>query len=137
MLNPITQKDNLGCAVACAAFVLNKTYDEVKNDFKQNKNGYLCKEIIAVLNKNGKNYVYGYLTQKLRRKVYKVGTMVFIKRSNKYPAGHYLARANNCWMDPWINFKKDKNINNAKSGFRKRLPGMPIYGLFQISIPNK
>ena len=132
MLNPITQKDNLGCAVACTAFALNKTYGEIIKDFGKNINGYLCKEIAAVLNNNGKNYSYKYLTRKLKGKIYKIGTIVFIKRSKNYPAVHYLVRANNCWMDPWINFKNDKNISNAKSGFRKRLPGRAIYGLFKI-----
>jgi len=33
-------------------------------------------------------------------------------------------------MDPWINFQKDKNLKNAKAGFRKKLPGRPIYGIF-------
>lgn len=130
MLNPITQKDNLGCAVACTAFVLNRTYEETFKMFGKNTNGYLCKEIIAILKKYGENYYYRYLTPKLRRNIYFAGTIVFIKRSKKYPSGHYLARANNCWMDSWVNFKNDKNINNAGSGFRKRLPEKPIYGLF-------
>lgn len=133
MTNSITQKDNLGCAVACTAYVLNKNYDEEIKEFKQNKNGYLCKEIITILKNNGENYCFRYLTSKLKRKIYKAGTIVFIKRCRKYPSGHYLARANNCWMDSWINFQSNKNINNAKSGFRKRLPGKPIYGLFKIN----
>lgn len=33
-------------------------------------------------------------------------------------------------MDPWINFQKDKNVKNCEAGFRKRLPGKPIYAIF-------
>jgi len=69
--------------------------------------------------------------------MYEDGVIVFIKRSVRYPAGHYLARMNGQWMDPWINFPNDqniKNIKNATSGFRKKLPGKPIYALFSRSI---
>lgn len=45
------------------------------------------------------------------------------------PFGHYLIRFNNQWIDPWINLP-NKNI---KAGFRKRLPGKPIYGISCIS----
>lgn len=133
----ITQKDNLGCGVACTAFVLGKTYDEIKKHFTQSAKGYLCKEIVAVFKKYGIDYRFKYLTSKLKRKIYGDGTVVFIKRNKKYPFGHYLARSGNFWMDPWINFQNDKNINNARSGFRKRLPGNPIYGIFKIFIFNK
>jgi hypothetical protein len=44
-----------------------------------------------------------------------------------YPEGHYLVRKGNIWMDSWINFKNNKKVFQAKSGFRKKLPGRAIY----------
>ncbi|MEM0476561.1 MAG: hypothetical protein QW367_02905 [Candidatus Aenigmatarchaeota archaeon] len=76
------------------------------------------------------NVHYKYLKPKWRRKIYQEGTIVFIKRNKKYPYGHYLVRYKNLWMDPWINLLKEKRMEKAKAGFRKRLPGKPIYAIF-------
>ncbi|MBI5391734.1 hypothetical protein HZB00_01905 [Candidatus Woesearchaeota archaeon] len=58
-------------------------------------------------------------------------TIVFIRRSKDYPAGHYLAKTKTGWMDPWINFDLSSlNLNYAQSGFRKRLPEKAIYAVF-------
>jgi hypothetical protein len=35
-------------------------------------------------------------------------------------------------MDPWINILKDKKLINAKSGYRKRLPGSPMYAIIPV-----
>lgn len=94
--------------------------------------GYYCKDLINVLSKLGLTYSYKYIKQQLKGKIYKEGVIVFIKRSKKYPVGHYLTRFGRQWMDPWINFINDSNIANASSGFRKRLPRKPIYALFPL-----
>jgi len=132
-MKSITQKHPFGCGVVCVAFVIRKSYSEVMdvlvND-KANDEGFSCKELAQALSGFGYPYIYKYLKPKLRSKIYQNGVIVFVKRSSKYPAGHYLVYSNGQWMDSWVNFAQDKDIKKAKSGFRKRLPGTPIYALF-------
>jgi len=133
MKKTVVQQDNLGCSIAYLAFITNKTYEEVACSFGQEKaktKGFYCREIVDYLKKLGCQAEFHYLKPKLRKKIYQDKTIVFIKRGKKYPFGHYLARYRDCWMDPWINFQNDKNLKNAKAGFRKKLPGTPIYGVF-------
>lgn len=132
---PIVQKDLYGCGAACIAFVVDKTYDQVARYFGRKKlscKGIRCKEIVKYLNKLGYKAEYHYLKGKWRKMIYKDNTIVLIKRSKKYPVGHYLVRYKIFWMDPWINLPKNQDIRYAKAGFRKRLPGKPIYGIFII-----
>src|SRR3989344_8579991 len=125
-MKSITQKDNYGCGIACVAFVWKVSYDYAKKNYfgkphQANILGYLCKDIVKALSKDKKNYSYKYVKKRIK---FKENTIVFIKRSKEYPAGHYLVYTKKGWMDPWINFDKLKpDIKKAKSGFRKRLPG--------------
>ncbi len=133
-MKSITQKDSFGCGIACVAFICKVSYDYAKkNYFNRPHNastlGYLCKDIVRALSKSDKNYCYKYLKRRIK---YKKNTIVFIKRSNKYPFGHYLTKTRNGWMDPWINFDNlNHKLPQANSGFRKRLPGKPIYAIIQ------
>lgn len=131
----IVQKDNFGCGVACVAFVLGLNYKNALKLFtngcrKTKQDGFLCKEIVQALNKQNISAQYRYINEKIRKKIYKENTIVFIGRSKKYPAGHYLCRYKNLWMDPWINFQKNQNIKRVLADFRKKLPGKPIYAVF-------
>ncbi len=129
---PVAQEDPLGCAVACVAFRLGMSYrDALKlfndgEDRVKKKADFYCREIVQILNSQGLSYGYRYIKKRCRRSIYKPGSIVFIKRSKKYPVGHYLCRANNGWMDPWINIP----FGDRKAGFRKRLPGIPTYLTF-------
>jgi hypothetical protein len=127
----VIQKDNFGCSIACVAQILDINYQQAKklfpNNHKAGTAGFICREIILALKKANLNYYYHYIKPKYRNKIYKNKNLVFLKRSKKYPSGHYLARLNNQWFDPWINFNEDQNIKNAKAGLRKRLPEKPIY----------
>ena len=131
MPKAITQKDSMGCSIACVAFVCGKSYDSAKKQFKNagraKTNGFICKEIVESLARAGKSYKYNYIKRKSK---WKEGTIVFIKRSKRYPAGHFLARAADGWMDPWIDWSECQDIRKAKAGFRKRLPGTPIYKIY-------
>lgn len=129
-MKPIKQRHPYGCGVACTAFILNTSYQNALRLFEKGKekaenSGFFCKEIVGVLENAGMSYTYKYVNDRVRKKIYKSGTIVFIKRSKKYPSGHYLTRYKNVWMDAWINFSDD----NKKAGFRKRLPGRPIYAI--------
>jgi len=84
-----------------------------------------------------KSIEYKYIKGKIRKKIYQDNTIVFIKRSKKYPYGHYLSRYKSSWMDPWINSKNDRKIKKIKAGFRKRLPGKAIYAIFLKKKPEK
>ena len=131
----VTQEDSLGCGIACVAFVCNVSYKTAKKKYFKNlgdadKTGYFCKDIVKALSNADKMYNYKYIKRKIRLKT---NTIVFLKRSKRYPAGHYLVRTINRWMDPWINFNIDKpNVKEANSGFRSRLPGKPIYVVFPL-----
>jgi len=133
-MRPIRQEDISGCAIACVAFILKMKYVTSLKLFKNgHKNaarfGFSRKEIVRVLNKTGLNYRYKYISDKARGLLSKDKTIVFIKRSKKYPLGHYLCRAGKRWMDPWINSPEVK----IKAGYRRRLPGKPIYLIFPVS----
>jgi hypothetical protein len=133
MRESITQEFDYGCGIACYAFALKISYKEavVSLGSKQSSSTrFWIKDFKKALNTAGKNYKANYIKPHLRAKIYKEGTIVLIRRSKHYPAGHYLIRHNDKWMDPWINLPYNKNIAEAKSGFRKRLPGSPMYALF-------
>jgi hypothetical protein len=135
MKKPVTQEHDYGCGVACVAFVTGVPYQQVVNLLNRNKTtsqGFLCKDLVVVLDNLGYPYNFKYLKPRLRIKIYREGTIIFIKRSKQYPAGHYLVRYEDQWMDPWINLPFSKNIELARSGFRKRLPGKPIYAILPL-----
>lgn len=130
-MNPVKQEDLYGCGVACVAFVLRKDYQKALDLFSEGKQkaettGFYCKEIIKVLENEGFKYEYRYIKSKIIRKIYKQGSVVFLRRSRKYPEGHYLCRVGKLWMDSWINFPSDE----VRAGFRKRLPERPIYVIY-------
>ncbi len=132
MMKPIAQKHSFGCGIACVAFVSNTTYKDALKLFrdgrrKAQEEGFLLKEIVVALGKAGLNYEYKYIKNRIRKSIYKPNTIVFIKRSKKYPYGHYISRSiDNKWMDSWINFP---NLP-VQSGFRNKLPDKPIYAMF-------
>ncbi len=132
-MKTIRQEDNLGCSIACVAFICKTNYSTAKKKYFKglgdaNKNGFYCKDIVEALKKAGKKYDYKYVKN---RKRFKKNTIVFIKRSKKYPVGHFLVFSGKVWMDPWINLNILKSdVKKSKSGFRKRLPGRGIYEIF-------
>lgn len=128
----VKQKDDFGCGIACVASLLGITYESSLNLFKNGKcrakaNGLYCRDICDALNKKGKKFIYRYVKNRLKCKIYKSGTIVFTKKSKKYPADHYLLRTKDGWMDPWINFISNGNIGNARAVIRKRLSNRAIY----------
>lgn len=134
MRKSITQESDYGCGIACFAFATKSTYKEAEQ-FLGNEQAkserFWCSDLASELNRAGRRYTHKYVKPKLRNKIYKEGTIVLIRRSRNYPFGHYLIRHNKLWMDPWINLPFDNKIINAISGYRKRLPGKPMYVLFE------
>jgi len=121
----------MSCAVAGVASLLGESYNTTLKLFNKNSastRGYYCKEIVDALGKRNLIYSYGKVINKTRKHLRIPGTIVFIQRSKKYPAGHFLLKTERGWMDPWINFPDD---NPRKSGFRKRLPGKAQWVLYR------
>lgn len=126
----VKQEDDFGCGAACVASILKRSYQDTLDLFENGKNrarieGFYCGEIVTVLNSNNLVYEFKYIKPSIQRRIHKAGTIVFIKRSKKYPFGHYLLRTEKGWMDPWINFPQKK----IKAGFRTKIPGKPIYAI--------
>ena len=96
-MNSVAQRDWLGCGIACTAFILGLSYNKTKQKYFQNagdanKTGYYCRDLVAALSRAKKSYDYSYVGNKNVR--CKNETIVFIKRSKRYPCGHYLVIAN-------------------------------------------
>ena len=138
-MKPVTQEDMFGCGVACVAFILEKSYADAKkryfrgNDLKSV--GLFCRDLVKALKKGGRGYDFKKVKGKIR---FKVGDIVFVKRSKRFPAGHYLIKVKEGWMDPWMNFSvKEFDIKKAKSGLRKKLPGKAEWVVFTIDQVRK
>jgi hypothetical protein len=126
MRHMITQEDGMGCGAACVAFAANKTYQQAAKVLGREKArsvGFHLKELVDALSGYGLDYRSRHVKQQTKQAIYQQGVIVFIKRSARYPYGHYLIRHNGLWADPWVNLVLDKSIERAKSGYRKRLPG--------------
>src|SRR3990167_8221270 len=130
MRKSITQRHLYGCAVACLAFVLQTPYTKALKLLKTKQKiykGSSCRELLSILQENSLAYNYKYLSKKKSWNIGEPLVVVYIKKSKKYPAGHFLVRYRDKWMDPWINFRFGAKEAKAKSGFRKSLPGEPNF----------
>jgi len=139
MRKSVTQKFDYGCGIACFAFAANMTYAQAEIFLGKEQScstRFWCKDMVAALSRYGLAYEHRYVKPHVRRRIYREGTIVLIARSKHYPSGHYLIRHDDRWMDPWINLPFNKNIKQAKSGFRKRLPGRPMYAIMPTQIPS-
>lgn len=135
MRESITQEFEYGCGIACLAFAAKMSYRQAVEFIGKEQslsNRFWCKDLSLALNSLGLKYKHQYVKPHIRRKIYGEGTIVLIARSKHYPYGHYLIRHNGKWMDPWINLPVNKNIELATSGFRRRLPGRPMYIIARV-----
>lgn len=126
----VVQEDSMGCGVACTASVLGISYAEALRLFsngrkKAQTEGFYSPNIVKALKLHG--YAYRHRKAHSNEEDFSKKTIVFIERSSMYPFGHYLAKANKGWMDPWVNFPMFPRI----AGFRDKLPGAPQYVVFQ------
>lgn len=56
MRKPVGQKDDFGCAAACLAFFLDKSYEKIVEKLGQDKaknKGFFCREIVNFLKSQG------------------------------------------------------------------------------------
>lgn len=130
-MRAVTQEHPMGCAVACVASVANISYKnalEFLGREHASGRGYYCREIVDALAANGLKYEFRKADRSSRKYMKESRTIVFIAPSARYHAGHYLVRAREGWMNPWINYPC---IAPAKSGFQKRLPGRAEWVIFR------
>ncbi|MBS3091017.1 hypothetical protein J4217_01040 [Candidatus Pacearchaeota archaeon] len=136
-MRSIAQEDSMGCGIACTACIINKSYKKTKKLFRNEKNastkGYYCRDLTKVLKKRGLNYLYSKVRKENKNKIKNNGTIIFIKRDKKYPAGHYLIKTNRGWMNSWINFPKLP----IKLGFQNKLPGKPQWIMYREKIKKE
>ena len=134
----VTQIDGLGCGVACIAFLVGKSYLDVlsffENPTKAKNRGYTVKELSSVLTKIlGKQYKTKYIGKIDRPKI-PDNSIIYIKKCDSFPHGHYLVKTKGGYMDPFINLSKTKgDVSFALSGFRERLPGKIVYLIYNDS----
>lgn len=136
MNEPITQEDDFGCGAACVAFVARKPYSVIialLGEGNAKTKGYYCRELVDALAELDLGYTYRHVKLHKGDLAYLEGSIVFLKRSKKYPFGHYIVRHSGQWMDPWINFASNRDIARAQSGYRQRIPGIPQYVLYETS----
>ena len=130
----IPQEEYNGCSVACVASLLGISYKKTIKLFGKNynsKRGSYCDQIIVTLKKAGLNYKYSKVNEKTKKYVNRVGSIVFIKRSKKYPVGHYLLKTKKGWMNSWFNFRKFPAIEPVKAKFQKKLPGKAEWVIYK------
>ena len=135
MKHMITQEDSMGCGAACVAFAANTTYQQAVSILGQDKArsvGFMLKDLKGALDKYGLRYSSRHIKPRLKHLIYQEGAIVFVRRSAPYPYGHYLIRHDGMWADPWINLVLDNDITNAKSGYRRRLPGDAQWALLPL-----
>jgi ABC-type bacteriocin/lantibiotic exporter with double-glycine peptidase domain len=125
----VTQEDQMGCAIACVAYITGKTYKESISLFdlpeKRFKKGYTVREIVEALTKAGYAHRSIYVG---RLKTLKIETraIVYVKKCSNFPFGHYLVKVKDGYMDPWFNLKKIPVIEKAEAGGRKRIHGKMV-----------
>ena len=131
MKKSITQEMPYCCGIACFAFVCNTSYKQVADflGLEQAKSDrFLVKHVREELNRFGVRYISRHV--KPDQAIEPIdGTIVLLRRSKRFPVGHYLAYYHGEWMDPYINLEDDYGFENPKSGFRKVLPGQAMYVL--------
>lgn len=130
MKSSITQEFEYGCGIACLAFAAGMTYQEAAMSLgpsQARSERFWCRDLIKALASQGLSYKQMHIKAGRRYRDYPEGTIALLRRSRTYPVGHYLIRQAGTWMDPWINMAQTRDIEKARSGYRRRLPGAPMY----------
>lgn len=136
MRKSVTQEFDYGCGIACYAFVLGISYKEAKQKLGEEQaksSRFWVKDLARALNDAGLLYERKYVKPHIKSIIYTEGAVVLIGRSKNYPVGHYLVRHAGKWMDPWINLPVNRDIADARSGFRRKLPGAPKYVILPVT----
>lgn len=129
-MKPVVQEQPMGCGVACIAAAANRTYQDALSHVDAQHasgRGYYCAELVAALAEMGRKCEFAEVTPETRSLLEKPGVIVFVAPSKRYPAGHYLLKTEQGWMNPWKNYP---NIHPAEAGFEDELPGEAEWIIF-------
>ena len=123
----------MGCAVACVAYISGTQYDDAWQFFDSQSSaynsGYYCPDIVQALKRAGlSSYKYKEIKKDITL-LEKKNSIVFCNYCPQYPSGHYLAKSDSGWMNPWINYPR---IDPAESGIIKDLPSRPTWIIYNI-----
>lgn len=131
MKKSITQEAPYGCGIACFAFVAGITYrqaEEFLGPEQAKSDRFILKHFRDELNRYGLSYISKHVKTEQAVEP-KEGMIVLLRRSKRFPVGHYLAYHEGKWMNPYINLGEDRNFQNPTSGFEDVLPGQIMYTL--------
>ena len=128
----VPQEHALGCAVACVAYRLGLSYRGALALFDQRESawlrGYYCPEVVAALSRGGARYHFTEYQDALHSEALALpGAIVFVEPCDEYPAGHYMIRAGDGWMNSWINFPQ---MIPVEAGIQAKLPGKVSYVIY-------
>ncbi len=81
-MKSIKQEDNLGCSIACVAFICKTNYNTAKKKYFKNlgnakKTGFYCTDIVKALSRANKKYNYKYIKRNLSK------TQLFLSKDLK------------------------------------------------------
>jgi hypothetical protein len=131
MVKLVSQRHDMGCGIACVASVACINYRSALKFFSEkyaDTRGYYCRDVTRALKRSGFAYSHGKVTPSTRKYLRREGTIVFVRRSRRYPSGHYLVKSDCGWMNPWKNYPSLP----VKAGFDKRLPGKAQWVIFRV-----
>lgn len=127
----VTQSHTMGCGVACVAYILDVSYYEALSLFDEPENaksiGYYCEDIVSAFRKVNRLYDYAEHILENSNLLDKENIIVFCPPHNQYLSGHYFAKTDNKWMNPWINCPI---IHPTLSGFEQFLPIQPSWIIY-------
>jgi len=131
MKKTISQEMPYGCGIACFAFVADLTYkaaEQFLGDQQAKSDRFVVKHFREELNRFGLHYESKHVRPQDIVEP-KEGMIVLLRRSKRFPVGHYLAYHEGKWMDPYINLEEDHEFRDPVSGYRDILPGSVMYML--------
>lgn len=120
----------MGCGLACVAFLVGRSYREVHENADNPQNarskGYLCSHLVKELQKYGVSYSWKKVSPTPDKpNEISPGSILFIKRSTRYPDGHFVVMTDQgTYMNPWINLPYE---NDVQAGFQFELEGVIEY----------
>lgn len=128
----VAQEEYIGCGLACVASELGIRYQTARRLSGRPEgsftSGYYCEDLVKLLNGMGRNYSFRKVRKGDESILEIPGTIVFAKKGDKYPCGHWLLRTERGWMNPWVNWP---SISPAKAGYEKEFPGKPDWMVYE------
>jgi hypothetical protein len=129
----VAQEHALGCAVACVASRCGVTYARAHWLFATKENawvrGYYCSEVVDALARAGYRYAFeSFVEASHSTLLERPGTIVFVGPCARYPAGHFLIRWRDGWMNSWLNYPQMIPI---EAGFASAVPGPIQFVMFE------